>query len=466
MKIHFLGANRQVTGSRYCVEANGTRILIDCGMFQERGYQDRNWHPSPIPPDQIDALVLTHAHVDHCGLIPRLVAEGFQGPIYATRATVPLSEVILRDAASIQVEDAAYKKKRHEREGRKGKHPEIPLYDEQDVNRAVPLFHGVAYGKPTDIHDDACLTFHDAGHILGSAMVELNVKSDGTARRLIFSGDIGQWGKPIIRDPTLFEMADYVIMESTYADRNHDGPGDIESQLADVINATIRARGNVVIPTFAVERAQELMYYVGRLVHDDRIPDVKIFLDSPMAVDVTEIFQQHRDAFDKETWALIGSGQSPLRFPGLSMVRSVDDSKAINALREPAIIMSTAGMCTAGRIKHHLRHNIHRPECTVLFVGYQAQGTLGRQILDGSREVRIHGQMVPVRARIERIFGFSGHADRQGLVRWASHFNSPPKHAFLTHGEEVPALGLAAHLREQYAWRVSVPEYRQQVRLE
>jgi metallo-beta-lactamase family protein len=289
---------------------------------------------------------------------------------------------------------------------------------------------------------------------------------NGTTRKIVFSGDIGQWDKPIIRDPSLLDEADYIVMESTYGDRNHREAGDISTQLADVIKATVDAGGKVVIPTFAVERAQELMYYIGTLLHDDRVPSVPVFLDSPMAVDVTEIFQRHKDAFDRETWDLITSGQAPLRFPGLELVRSTERSKEINDLKEPAIIMSTSGMCTAGRIKHHLAHTIDHEQNTILFVGYQAQGTLGRQILEGNKQVRIHGRMYPVRARIEQIHGFSGHADRDDLLRWAGNFKSAPKRLFLTHGEEDSAMSLAEHIRQHSGWEVDVPKYQTEVELD
>ena len=383
MKLHFLGANRQVTGSRYCLEVAGSKILVDCGMFQERAYQSRNWEPSPIPPNEIGALLLTHVHIDHSGLVPKLVREGFSGPIYATRPSVALAEIMLRDSARIQTEDAQYKKKRHKKEGRKGKHPEVPLYTIADVDETLPLFRPIPYQKKIDIAENISGTFFDAGHILGSAMIEVVAEENGQLHRVLFSGDIGQWDKPLIRDPTLFDEADYVVMESTYGDREHQDGGDVEWQLHDVISRTLDRGGNVVIPTFAVERSQELMYFISRLVHADRIPDVKVFLDSPMAVDVTDIFRQFRDCFDQETWNLIASDEPPLRFPGLHMADSVEESRAINAVKQPCIIMATSGMCTAGRIKHHLRRHIGDARSTILFVGYQAHGTLGRQILDG-----------------------------------------------------------------------------------
>lgn len=460
-KVHFLGANRQVTGSRYCVETSRGEMMIDCGLFQEREFQDRNWAPSPVPPRDIDAVLLTHVHIDHSGLLPRLVREGFRGPIYATRPSCDLAEPLLRDSAEIQEEDAAYKRRRHQKEGRRGKHHELPLYTENDVNDTLPLFRAVPYSKPVPIIEGVEAVFHDAGHILGSAMIEVRIDEGGAPYTLLFSGDIGQTDKPLIRDPTLFRRADYVVMESTYGDRNHEQGGEIETQLADLINRTAARGGNVVIPTFAVERAQELMYHISRLAHHDRIPDLAVFLDSPMAVDVTDIYLRHPDAFDRETWALLASGESPLRFPGLRLVRTIEESKAINHHRQPAIIMATSGMCTSGRIKHHLRHNLEREESTVLFVGYQGQGTLGRQILERRPEVRIHNRQYRVRAEVAQLYGFSGHADRRGLLEWVKAFEAPPRRLFLTHGDESAARSLAEAIRAQLGWKVTIPAYRE-----
>ncbi len=465
MRLQFLGATRQVTGSRYYLDAGGAKLLVDCGMFQEREYLERNWAPSPVSPRRIDAVVLTHAHLDHCGLVPRLVAEGFRGPILATSASADLADIILRDSAEIQMEDAAYKRRRHKKEGRKGKHPELPLYTTADVERALPLLKTVPYGKTKKVNGNVWVTFHDAGHILGSAVVEVAVSQGDQLRHVLFSGDLGQWDRPLVRDPTLVSDGDYVVMESTYGDRDHDGRESIESQLERAINGAIGDGGNVVIPTFALERAQELMFYISRLVRDRRIPHVPVFLDSPMAIDVTDAFRRHRECFDEETWQMISSGEPPLRFPGLKMTRSVKESMAINDLKEPAIIMASSGMCTGGRIKHHLRRNIGRPECTILFVGYQVRGTLGRQILEGQPNVRIHGREWRVRARIEQIHGFSGHADRGALVRWLSGFRRPPRRLFLTHGEEEAALSLADRVRTEMAWEVEVPEYQQEVEM-
>ena len=439
--------------------------MIDCGLFQERQYKTRNWRKSPIPLETIDALVLTHAHIDHCGLIPRAVREGLASPLLMTTPTADLVELMWRDAAHIQAEDAAYKKKRHRREGRSGRFPAEPLFDGRDVDQTLPWVRPEAYNTPVKISEDVTVTFHEAGHILGSAMLEFEVRQRGESLRIIFSGDIGQWERPLIHDPTLFSAADYIVMESTYGDRDHAEGGDIEDQLARIVNTTVEAGGKVIIPTFAVERAQELMYYISRLVHENRIPDIPVYLDSPMAVDVTKIFRRHRDRFDDETWDYINQGESPLQFPGLQISRSTAQSKAINARTEPSIVMSTSGMCTAGRIKHHLRQNISRTESTILFVGYQGHGTLGRQILGGRPEVRIHGRNCPVKANIAQIYGFSGHADRRALLRWVKHFGKAPRRLFLTHGDEDAALSLANHIRTDLDWRVLVPDYESTVDL-
>ncbi len=465
MKLTFLGASRQVTGSRYFVEAAGARIMVDCGLFQEREFQSRNWDVSPIAPVSVDALLLTHAHVDHVGLAPRFVEQGFRGPLYATPATIDLARIVLHDAAKIQVEDAAYKRARHRRENRRGPFAEIPLYTPADVRRLEPRMRPVKYGQPLELAPGVRAIYHDAGHILGSAMIELIVREDDRERRLLFSGDIGQCDKPIIRDPSVLRQADFIVMESTYGDRNHENNGDIETQFAHILQKTFDAGGQVIIPTFAIERSQELMFYLGRLLAAKRIPAVPVYLDSPMAIDALEVFRRHRECFDEQAWNLINAGQSLFKFPELRLARSVEESKAINRVETPCVIMATSGMCTGGRIKHHLRRHLGTPECTILFVGFQAHGTLGRQILDGQPEVRIHGRKYPVRANIERIYGFSAHADRAGLLHWLGQFQTPPEHLFLTHGEEHVALQFAETVRGQFSWQVTVPEYLQQVEL-
>lgn len=459
MKLHFLGANRQVTGSRYALTVQGRDVLIDCGLFQERKYLARNWERCPRPADQLAALLLTHAHVDHCGLIPRLVQEGFRGPIYATEPTAALLPIMLYDAADIQAEDLQYKRKRHQREGRVGPWPYEPLYSRADVERALPLLRKCRYLEPVRVAPGVTARFWDAGHILGSAMIELELSEGSTQRRLVFSGDIGQTDKPIVRDPSLLAQADYVVMESTYGDRNHPRPADTETQLAEVIQTTAARGGSVIIPTFAVERAQELLYHLGRLLRAGRIPPLPVFLDSPMAVDVTAIYRQFEAWCDAELLEMVRNRQPPFRFPTLTMVQSAEESKRINHVPPPTIIMASSGMCNAGRIKHHLKQHIERPQATILFVGHQAEGTLGRQIVDGARQVRIHGQTFQVRAQVAQIYGFSGHADHDGLLRWIGHFRPPVRTVFLTHGDESVALTLAGELTQRLRLPVEVPHY-------
>jgi metallo-beta-lactamase family protein len=395
-----------------------------------------------------------------------MVNQGMACPIYCTQPTAPLTEVVLRDSAHIQAEDTAYKRKRHQREGRKPKHPEVPLYETADVEQTLPMLQPIAYRKPIQVLPGVTATYYDAGHILGSSSIEVVAQEEGETRTILFSGDIGQWNKPIIHDPTLFERADYVVMESTYGDRDHEQAGDIETQLADVVKETAARGGKVVVPTFAVERAQELMYHLSRLVHAKRIPPLPIYLDSPMAVDVTAIYARFRDYFDDETWKMIRADQSPMHFPGFQLVQTADASKAINGVPGPAIIMASSGMCTAGRIKHHLRNNIERLDATVLFVGHQSHGTLGRQILDGAREVRIHGQSFRVQARIAQIYGFSGHADRSQLLKWVANFKAPPRRLFLTHGEEDVAFEFGRYIEKELRWKVRVPQYNEAADLE
>ncbi|MBN2551167.1 MAG: MBL fold metallo-hydrolase [Spirochaetales bacterium] len=469
--IQFLGAAKNVTGSCYLVEHAGRRVLVDCGMYQERRYRERNWAPFASDPQSLDAVLLTHAHLDHCGLLPKLVREGFGGPIYCTQATAEIARIVLLDSARIQEEDAAYKRRRHEREGRKGPHPEQPLYEEKDAERTLPLFRPVGYATPTAVCDGLSASFHEAGHILGSTMIRLELDGSGAAAgsregsSIVFSGDIGQWDKPIIEDPTVFAEADYVVMESTYGDRNHEDPGEIDQLLADAVNETHRAGGNLLIPSFALERTQEVLYHLNALLAADRIPHLMVFVDSPMAISVTEVFKNHPELFDEAMQDLVEAGQSPFSFTGLQMTRSVDQSKAINHIRGTSIIIAGSGMCTGGRIKHHLVHNIHRKASTVLFVGYQAEGTLGREILGGAREVRILGKRWRRRARIRSISGFSAHADQSALLRWLGGLKRPPRRLFITHGEPDAIEALSAKIETDKGWKPFVPEYGQRVEL-
>jgi metallo-beta-lactamase family protein len=462
IKLNFLGATQNVTGSRYLVEANNLRFLVDCGFYQERDYRYRNWDPFHVPPDTLDAVLLTHAHLDHCGLLPKLVREGFHGRIFCTNATADIVKIMLMDSARIQEEDAAYKKKRHKRSRRKGSHPEVPLYTTDDAKACFPLLSPVRYGESVLIGNDISATFHDAGHVLGSSMILVRVNQNGESRSILFSGDVGRWNKPILRDPTLFEEADYVLVESTYGDRLHEDSETIENQLADAINSTVQGRGNILVPSFALERSQEVLYYLNTLLMERRIPRLLVFLDSPMAVGITDVFNEHPELYDSEMMGLIRQGSSPFDYHGLTMVRTVAQSKAINNVFGSTMIIAGSGMCTGGRIKHHLVTNISRPECTILFVGYQAAGTLGRIIVDGVKKVRLMGKWYPVRARVSQINGFSAHADRDELFRWLSSLKRPPKHIFVVHGEPDSAKKFADYVSNKTGWNTSVPEYGQE----
>jgi metallo-beta-lactamase family protein len=459
IKLTFLGGTQNVTGSRYLLEANNSRFLIDCGLFQERQYLERNWLPFDMSLSKLNAILLTHAHLDHCGLVPKLVREGYNNPIYCTTATAEITRITLMDAAKLQVEDAEFKKRRHEREARKGPYPEIPLYTTDDAEATFPLLSSVEYENTIEIGNGIEATFYDAGHILGSSMIKIRVKQGNEERTIIFSGDIGRWEKPLLNDPTLFKEADYVLMESTYGDRLLATPDESADVLADVINTTVKAKGNIVIPSFALERAQEVLYHLNKLIMQAKIPDIMVFVDSPMAVSVTDIFEHHIDLLDQEMKELISQGNSPFHFRGLHLVRTINESKAINQITGTIVIIAGSGMCNGGRIKHHLVKNISRTESTILFVGYQAEGTLGRQIVDGAANVRILGQNYAVLAKIQQINGFSSHADQQQLLKWLSGYTKPPRKLFVTHGEINSAKFIAKMVEDKMGWPTIVPNY-------
>ncbi|MCR4409219.1 MAG: MBL fold metallo-hydrolase [Candidatus Saccharicenans sp.] len=468
MKVKFLGAASQVTGSCFLLSANGLNFLVDCGLYQERDYQARNWEPFPFPPQKINYILLTHAHLDHCGLIPKVVREGFRGRILCTPPSAEILPIVLFDTAKLQEEDAQIKKKRHEKEGRRGPYPEIPLYTTADVEKALPLVEAVDYHLKVNLGSGVQVTFREAGHILGSAIIELTVEDGGgqEARKILFSGDLGQWNKPLVRDPETFQQADYIFLESTYGDREHDHPEKVADRLAENVNRVVSRGGNLVIPTFAIERAQELMFHLSQLVREKKIPQLPVFLDSPMAVSVTNVFGHYLKYLDDESRALFSTGKNPFEFPGLKLVQSFEESRLIEKTRGSAIIMAGSGMCTGGRIKQHLVNNISRPESTILFVGYQARGTLGRQILEGQSPVRIYGQMYQVRATIDQIQGFSAHADRAQLWKWLGSFQRQPRTVFLIHGEKEVIQHFAGEISEQTGWPVVIPEYLSEYRLD
>ena len=466
IKLQFLGAAQNVTGSRHLLQSNGTRLLVDCGLYQERHFQERNWEPFTVPPESIEAVLLTHAHLDHCGLLPKLVKDGFKGKIYCTQATAELARIILLDSAKLQEEDAEFKRKRHEREGRKGPRPEVPLYTVADAEASFPHFFPVEYKQPVELAGGIQATFCEAGHVLGSSIIKVKVGRNGQARTVLFSGDVGRPHRPIVRDPSLVDEADYVLVESTYGDRIHEQPADTKKAIAEVINSTKQAGGNLVVPSFALERSQELLYYINELLIENAIPHLMVFLDSPMAASITKVFQRHRELYDEQMKELLQRNVSPFAFPGLKMIETSDESKAINHIKGTVIIIAGSGMCTGGRIKHHLVNNITKRQNTIMFVGYQAVGTLGRQIVDGQKKVRILGQDCPVKARIVRVNGFSAHADKQELLEWLSALKKPPRKVFVVHGESESASHFADFIGRNTGWQVAVPAYKDEVVLD
>ncbi|HVP19180.1 MAG TPA: MBL fold metallo-hydrolase, partial [Spirochaetia bacterium] len=408
----------------------------------------------------------THAHLDHCGLLPRLVKDGFHGRILATGPTAEIARIVMLDSARLQVEDVETKKMRHKREGRPDPHPPVPLYTEQDAQDAASLFQTVAFQRSIPVARGLNAEFFEAGHILGAASIKVSFGANASARTVLFSGDIGRWHRPIINDPNPCDEADYVLMESTYGDSRHGSDEEIEETLQRVVTETVASGGNIVIPSFAIERSQDVLYHLNTLLLANRIPHLLVFLDSPMATRVTDVFGHWPEFFDPDMRELIRQDRSPFDLPGLVMAGSTEDSKAINRIRGSVIIITGAGMCTGGRIKHHLVRNISRPESTILFVGYQAQDTLGRQIVEGAPAVRIFGSTLPVKARICRIEGFSGHADREELLRWAGFLKRAPRRSFVIHGEPQVAEHFRATLEERKGWNAAVPSLGQSVELD
>lgn len=464
MKITFYGAARTVTGSQHLIEVNGTRILLDCGLYQGKRADsyERNKH-LPFDPRTVDLLILSHAHIDHSGNIPNLVKNGFQGDIICTYATRDLCATMLMDSAHIHESDAEFVNKKRER---RGDGMVEPLYTQQDAADSLQSFTSHGYDRPRTIAPGVTLTLRDAGHMLGSAFVVLDIEDRDQRRdlRLVFSGDVGRKGLPILRDPETIDHADVLIMECTYGDRLHPPYSDDARELERIIGETYRRGGQVIIPAFAVGRTQQLVYTLHQLALKGDIPDMPIFVDSPLAIDVTAIFRLHPECYDDEIRKFMFEGNGtpdPFGFHRLIYTRHVEESKRLNFLTGPAIIISASGMAEAGRILHHLKNRIEDPRNTVLFVGFQAENTLGRRILDGAKEVRIFGEMYQNRAHVESLSGFSGHADRNELLEWVGAMERKPRRTFLVHGEEAPAFALQAALRQRFDLRVDVPEWKQ-----
>ena len=452
MKLSFFGADHCVTGSCHCLEVNGKKILIDCGLQQGRDEIDNR--ELPFAPNTIDYVLITHAHIDHSGRVPMLTKQGFSGEIWATRLTRDLLEIMLADSAHIQESDAEYENRKNMRAGR----PMVePIYTSEDAMRTVGMIHPCEYDVPVTLCDGVTATFTDAGHLLGSASITLELTENGVSKTIVFSGDIGNVNQPIIRDPIHLKKADYVVMESTYGDRNHQEVWSYTSELAKVIDRTLGRGGNVVIPAFAVGRTQEVLYFIRRIKQENlvkSVPDFPVYIDSPLAGKATSIFcGDLRGYLDEEAIELVKDGTAMFSFPGLRMTESVEESKLLNMDKTPKVIISASGMCDAGRIRHHLKYNLWKSESTIVFVGFQSPGTVGRALLDGAASVKLFGEDVAVRAEIVNFKGLSSHADRDHLLEWAQTFENTA-HYFVVHGDREVApyfadslkkLGLSAH---------------------
>ena len=455
MKIKFCGASTGVTGSCHLLTSGEHKILLDCGQFQGGKAQDAlNYERFPFEPSEIECVVLSHAHIDHCGRLPLLTKRGFEGKIYCTDATADLLSIMLKDSAYIHEKETEWKNRKAERAGR---NQVEPLYTIEDAEKALSLVSPILYDQQIEINSNMKIVFNDAGHILGSAITELWVTEDDKESKIVFSGDLGMEGRPILRDPTYIKKADYVIMETTYGNRIHKELGSGVEKLIEIILNTTRRGGNVVIPSFAVGRTQELIYELNRFYDSNNefrkeLDKIFVYVDSPMATTATEIFRRNAQVFDEETREYILKGDNPLEFKNLKFTRSSKESQDLNFNKEPKVIISASGMCEAGRIRHHLKHNLWNPKNSIVFVGYQGQGTLGRSLIDGIKMVTLFGEEIQVNAEIHNLEGFSGHADQNGLFAWLAHFQQKPKEIFLVHGEEDSKKDFAKLVNEKLSY--------------
>ena len=456
MILEFLGAAHEVTGSCHDVEVGEKKFLVDCGM--EQGADIYENQEIPVQASVIDYVFVTHAHIDHSGLLPLLYAHGFRGQIYATEATTELCNIMLKDSAHIQTFEAEWKNRKARRAG---KAEVTPLYTMEDAAGVLEHFVPVHYHDKIHVCDEIDVRFVDAGHLLGSSSIEVWLHEDGEDRKIVFSGDVGQGNKPLIKEPELIDEADYVLIESTYGDREHNAPIDFATALADVMRQTFQSGGNLVIPAFSVGRTQEMLYFIRRIKEEGMLSDLEdfeVYMDSPLAVEATAVFHDNvAECFDEEAKRLIAEGKNPIRFPGLKMAVSSDESKMINFDMKPKVIISASGMCEAGRIRHHLKHNLWRPECTILFVGYQVPGTLGFSLLNGAKEVKLFGETVHVEARIENLPGISGHADKHKLLEWLGGLKKAPSKIFVVHGDDQVCDAFAADIQRTYGYDAMAP---------
>lgn len=465
MKVQLFGAARTVTGSCYMIEACGARFTVDCGMHQgNKAIEERNFNADMYQPTRIDFILMTHAHIDHSGLLPLMVRGGFNKPIYCTAATGELLEIMLQDSAHIQEMEAEWRAKKYSRRG--VKKPAEALYTVQDAANTVQYFHSVEYHRTFEPHPGIKVTYYDAGHILGSAFIVVEATEDGKTTRVLFSGDLGRRQALIVRDPEPPVPVDYVFMESTYGDRDHKNEGSSDAELAEAIAYSYSHGEKVIIPAFAVERTQEILYCLHMLAKQEKLPaDMPVFVDSPLAIRATDVFRRHRELFDEDATRLLAAGDDPFALPRLTYTLRADESRALNELAGPAVIISASGMCNAGRIKHHLKHNLWKPGASIVFVGYQGVGTPGRKIVENAKSITLFGEDVTVAARIFTIGGFSAHAGQSQLLEWVAHVAKPGTQIVLIHGEEKAQAILQGLIKERFALDSLAPDYMEELEL-
>ena len=474
MNITFLGATKTVTGSNFLLEGAGKRILIDCGLYQGKAAEEReNYEDFAYNVSDIDYLLLTHAHIDHSGRIPKLYVEGYRNPVIATKATCDLCSIMLPDSGHIQEQENEWKNNKRKRKGLK---QQPPLYTAEEATKCLEIFKPVKYDEIIELSPEIHVRFNDAGHMLGSSIIEIWVNENGEEKKVVFSGDLGNSDMPLLDSPTMIETADYLVMESTYGGRLHIRNDQKAEMFLNIVAETLDKGGNVVIPSFAVGRTQEILYELNNLKEHrtdkeflekyDKLMKVPVYVDSPLAISATQIFRQNTELFDEDVRKQIESGDNPLEFPGLQFTQTAEESKALNENKTPSIIISASGMCEVGRIKHHLKHNLWNPNSTILFVGYQAPGTLGAKLVAGEKKVKIFGEEVAVNARIEYIEGYSGHADQEGLLNFVYSFITKPKHIFLVHGEPEGQKILKQKLMETTEIPVTIPDYGEDYKLD